>query len=379
MTESANRRSILHPSEMRYRLRWGGSAVKLGAAEDSAAVARLLATVLGVGGLLLLVSLLLPGSDSRETGALAAVGAASLLAGVVYLAAYERASRRLLVAGPVLGAVFVALAVYFAGPDASVVYGLALAAVVVTSAACFPAGTVVGHGIFALVAYAVALDAADGPAHLLALNLLVAGGTIAVAGTIVFGLSAQLRGLSGRLADAARTDALTGLLNRRALDEGFEIELARSRRTRSAVSLVVLDLDHFQRFNDQRGHQAGDLVLSRLANVLKDTTRNVDLSARIGGEEFAVLAPETGIPGGLALAERLRRAIEIEFSGESPRLSVSLGVAGSPGNGGDRQQLMKAAGVALEEAKTTGRNKAVVSSVKAEPQVEDRRVSDPVA
>jgi diguanylate cyclase (GGDEF)-like protein len=364
---------------MSSRLRPSSPSGQPGPVEGPASVARVLASLFLFGGLLLLASLLFPGSADRDTDAMAVVATVSLLAGLLYLSLFERAPSWLLLMGPALAVALIALAVYFAGAGASAAYAFALAAVVVASAACFPIGIVVTHSIVALIAYGAALEAIDGPADLIALHLLVAAGTMACAGIVVSNLSSQLRSLTQRLADAARTDPLTGLLNRRALDEGFETELARSRRTRSAVSLVVLDIDHFQRFNDERGHQAGDQILSRLAVVLRDTTRTVDLTARVGGEEFAVMAPETGIPGGLALAERLRRAIELEFSGESPTLTVSLGVSGSPGNGGDRQGLIKAASAALVEAKQGGRNKAAVSAAKPERLEVDRRTGSPVA
>jgi diguanylate cyclase len=248
--------------------------------------------------------------------------------------------------------------------------------VVLASAPFFSLRVTMAHAVFAVAAYGVAVVATPGPAQLVGLKLTMAAGTLVVGSLVIGGLAAQLRDLVGRLADAANTDPLTGLLNRRALDEGFDVELARSRRTRSALTLVMIDLDHFKEFNDRRGHPAGDTVLQRLAGVLNDTTRTADVVSRIGGEEFAVLAPETGVPGGLALAERLRRAIEVEFSSETPTLTASLGVAGSPAHGSDRMQLMKLADKALYKAKEAGRNRAVVSEIEPDPPKPERRVGD---
>lgn len=124
---------------------------------------------------------------------------------------------------------------------------------------------------------------------------------------------------------------------------------------------MILDLDGFKRFNDRNGHPAGDKALRRLGYVLGRTTRAVDHVARIGGEEFAILAPESDTAGTLALAERLRRAIEIEFS-ESDQLTASCGVASFPGNGNTRPELVVAADRALYDAKARGRNMAVAST-----------------
>ena len=116
-------------------------------------------------------------------------------------------------------------------------------------------------------------------------------------------------------------------------------------------------------FNDEYGHPAGDAALERLSHALVDATRAIDHVGRVGGEEFAILAPESSTAGTLALAERLRRAVEIEFSGFGG-LTASCGVASYPNNGSDRYALVAAADRALYEAKARGRNRAVASDAK---------------
>lgn len=160
---------------------------------------------------------------------------------------------------------------------------------------------------------------------------------------------------------AARTDALTGQLNRRALEAGFESELARARRTGRPCGLVLIDLDGFKRYNDANGHPAGDAALRRIGRVLGEGTRATDTVARLGGEEFAMLTPECDTAGALALAERLRRAIEVEFSGVTPPLTASCGVSSHPADGPERPDLISAADRALYRAKADGRNRAVAS------------------
>lgn len=371
------RRSILNPGELGQRLRWRGTRAKLGTTDEPATIATLLACLFVFGSLLLLVTIALPGSAERDTTGMAVIAGFGVLTGALYIAAYERTPIWALKAGPAIGAVLIAAVVYFAGSTAAASYGISLVGVVIASAAFSSARLTVAHVLFALLTYGAAMIAAPGDAQLIPLKLAMAAGTLALVGLVMSALTTQLRDVLHRLADAALTDPLTGLLNRRALNEGFDTELARSRRNRNAVALIVIDLDHFKRFNDERGHPAGDNILRRLANVLQETTRGVDQTARIGGEEFAVMAPETGIPGGLALAERLRRAIEIEFAGESPTLTASLGIAGSPGNGSDRPQLMMAADEALYAAKQSGRNRAVPSAAKPPEATPERRVSDP--
>jgi len=136
------------------------------------------------------------------------------------------------------------------------------------------------------------------------------------------------------------------------------------------MGVVMLDLDGFKRFNDQHGHQAGDAALQRLSQVLVDATRAIDHVGRVGGEEFAILAPESATAGTLALAERLRRAVEVEFSGMGG-LTASCGVASFPDDGADRYKLVGAADRALYEAKARGRNCAVAAG--------SRKPSAPVA
>ena len=107
----------------------------------------------------------------------------------------------------------------------------------------------------------------------------------------------------------AHTDALTGLANRRRFIEIAEAELVRSRRYDAPLSLLMLDIDHFKEVNDAHGHRAGDRVLQQLARTCLEVLRNVDVVGRVGGEEFAILLPETALPGAVDVAERLREAV----------------------------------------------------------------------
>lgn len=171
-------------------------------------------------------------------------------------------------------------------------------------------------------------------------------------------LSAALvqRELLERLEHLSMSDALTGLGNRRAFDEALEAEMARARRARGSMGLVILDVDHFKQFNDQHGHQAGDDALVTVARVLAEEARAEDRACRIGGEEFALLLPGADDATAAAVAERVRRAVE-ENTAPAAGVTVSLGVAASRGD--DPRGLLETADARLYVAKAAGRNRVI--------------------
>lgn len=184
--------------------------------------------------------------------------------------------------------------------------------------------------------------------------------------------AAQLREVSAELDRLARTDALTGIANRRSFFEMLGAEFRRSRRYARQLSVLMLDLDHFKVVNDRYGHPFGDYVLRRLAEVVSESIRESDLVGRYGGEEFAVALPEAGAEQAMRAAEKLRLAIAAtEFrtdgvppEGEPPvKITISIGVASlSPDDDQDEFELIRRADQALYEAKRTGRNREVLYS-----------------
>jgi diguanylate cyclase (GGDEF)-like protein len=162
----------------------------------------------------------------------------------------------------------------------------------------------------------------------------------------------------------ALTDGLTGLLNRRAIEDLLDFELRRQARFPSPLAIGYVDLDHFKQINTHFTHDGGDEALRHVARILTATVREVDSIARIGGEEFLILARETPLEGATALAERVREAVEnhsIPSHFGDIRLTVSLGFAVTDGPT-DRRPLMQLAAEALSEAKRTGRNRYVIRS-----------------
>lgn len=170
-----------------------------------------------------------------------------------------------------------------------------------------------------------------------------------------------------KLAESALQDPLTGLLNRRHLEDRLAAELAAAQRHQRAVSLLLADIDHFKSVNDRFGHLAGDEALKMVAHVFRGAVRKEDVLARFGGEEFVVVARETALAGGRALAERIRRAVErsrCAWQGQDLELTVSIGVTVSIGitefvPGRTDRELLERADRALYLAKQAGRNRVV--------------------
>jgi len=159
--------------------------------------------------------------------------------------------------------------------------------------------------------------------------------------------------------EAAFTDHLTGLANRRRFERQLAREIARTARYGHPFCLLMLDIDDFKRVNDTFGHAAGDEAIRRLAKALQEGIRGVDLAARMGGEEFAVLLTETAAARGLEVAERLRQAIKATEIPGVGSITVSIGVAESPSGAQTTRELLGCADAALYEAKREGRDRVM--------------------
>lgn len=159
--------------------------------------------------------------------------------------------------------------------------------------------------------------------------------------------------------EAAFTDHLTGLANRRRFERQLDREVNRTLRYNHPFSLLMLDLDHFKFVNDTFGHNTGDEAIRGIGRVLQQGTRGIDLAARIGGEEFAVLLVETGQNEALEVAERLRLAIREMSIPRVGKITASFGVAECPLSGQTAAEMLNAADVALYEAKRSGRDRVV--------------------
>lgn len=159
-------------------------------------------------------------------------------------------------------------------------------------------------------------------------------------------------------------DPLTGLFNRRYMEETLERELHRMARHKRALGLIMLDIDHFKQFNDTYGHLAGDSILQKIGHVLKESTRGEDIACRFGGEEFILILPEANSDSIIQRAEHLRETIHdltVLYHGqEMGRVSVSVGISCYPVHGITTEELIRAADAALYQAKQFGRNRTVL-------------------
>lgn len=174
----------------------------------------------------------------------------------------------------------------------------------------------------------------------------------------------EIKALENQLLRQARIDFLTQVNNRGYFMEQAEIELSRAVRYGDPFSLLMLDIDFFKQVNDSHGHQAGDAVLVKLASIMRQTLREVDIIGRIGGEEFAILLPETGLEKSFQAAERLRINVsntKVPIGNGLPlKITVSIGIASMTSNDDNIDLLLSQADAALYEAKHAGRNKVCI-------------------
>ena len=225
----------------------------------------------------------------------------------------------------------------------------------------------------------------DGPEYLGAISIARHGRTFTreqedlleyLAGQAV--VSIENASLHEAVERQAVTDALTGLANVRAFMSVLDREVERGRRFEHPLGLVMIDLDDFKRVNDSYGHQQGDEVLAHVAWVLRDVSRDLDTVARYGGEELAVVLPQTDAAGAAKLAERMRQAVESLHvprvgGGGTVDVTASFGVASVPENASDRNELIAAADAALYAAKAAGKNRVERAGITlAEPSSRPR-------
>jgi diguanylate cyclase (GGDEF)-like protein len=187
---------------------------------------------------------------------------------------------------------------------------------------------------------------------------------VSLAMTIVFVnvIQSIIRDLQGRLLALAITDPLTGAFNRRHMDGRLAEAIQVARRAGRPVSALMIDIDHFKRVNDERGHEAGDAVLKGLVSLVKERSRQIDLIFRMGGEEFVLLLPATGEAESAALAEELRASIAGAPLLAGRPVTVSIGVAELRADD-TRESWIKRADDALYVAKEAGRNQVARSAV----------------
>ncbi len=219
--------------------------------------------------------------------------------------------------------------------------------------------------VWAGLNYAFAILVTPIPAggeHTAISHFVITTGTLITAATLLTYLRSRVERLLGRLTDAARTDPLTGLPNRVALHEAVDREIERAAPYNRPLSVVVIDLDRFNRVNERHGIGAGDRVLYNVATLLEQRTRLMDVVARSGGEEFAILLPEMDQHTAFLFAEDVLKAIRQTFVKPQVEITASAGVASFPEHSRDLAGLLSNGDRALHAAKALGRDRAVIYS-----------------
>jgi diguanylate cyclase (GGDEF)-like protein/putative nucleotidyltransferase with HDIG domain len=301
----------------------------------------------------------------NTTGILIVDGAALLWAAWMFRTA-GRIPFWVLRTGPAVGTVMTSLAVYFSGDSTSgyalfyVWVGLYVFYFPITKA------DVALNVAWAFINYAIVIaitpTAPPGGAHTVVHHFVIITGTLVLAATLLTYLRGRVERLLSRLTDAARTDPLTGLPNRVAMHETLEREIERAEPDRRPVSLLILDLDRFKKVNERLGLSAGDSTLRRVSALLEESARRIDFVSRSGGEEFAMVLPETSPQHAFLVAEDLLDRVRKTFASRPVALTASVGVAAFPEHGEDLATLTAAADRAVHAAKALGRDRSVIYS-----------------
>ena len=307
-------------------------------------MARIAAALFGAAGLVTLLGILLPHQPEVDVEGLEVVSAGAGVLAAILLLAGPRLPGWTVHVWTALGTVLVSLALLFNGErHGGAAGGDEMYYLWVVLYVAYYAGraATVFHVAFIAVAYTLTLVAID-PGPIGTSRWLTTIGLATGTAVVVRLLSERVDRLVAELRLAASTDPLTGLLNRRASRERGMRELARARRTGKPFAVLLIDVDRFKQLNDREGHLAGDEALVTLARELTGALREIDTLARIGGDEFAVLLPDTGPEGAHATAERLASITTVP-------ISVGTAVYGLDGHTTD--ELARAADAALYAAK----------------------------
>jgi diguanylate cyclase (GGDEF)-like protein/putative nucleotidyltransferase with HDIG domain len=352
--------------------RIGGASMRANAlavdALTPAVAARAQACLFLSAGAVGALGVMLPHPDRFNEAGMLGVQISSMLAAVFLFALPHRAPGWFLAIGPYSAAALTSVAVVFSG-EATSAYLLFYLWVALYAFYYLSRRGAVALALFsvanvaAVMAYFRIAGGAAGPADDRDISAFVLmTGTIAVGGTFLLHLRRRVGGLIDQLTAAATTDHLTGLLNRRGFQRAIDTEMARSERSGCGFSLLLGDCDFFKHLNDSLGHQAGDRALVMIGQMLEAEKRRIDVAARIGGEEFALVLPETSQHEALMVAERIRVGFARTFSRQPIPLTLSVGVAAYPAHGTTTDDLMRSADEALYAAKALGRDRTVLHS-----------------
>ena len=319
-------------------------------------------------------------SRLRMAGPLLFGSGAMTMAGVLFAPDPDASDHPALAVCAVVYAVFMAVLLLWRTPPRAVLHAICPAGTLAATAAVAlaePIGLTPSFYLWPMLVAAYFLDRREVAANLafataacaVSLALWVEPGLraamfvavlaiVGVATAVIVMLREQVLALVLRLRTLASHDSLTGALNRGAFEQRLESELARARRGSTALSLVIFDVDHFKRLNDSYGHAAGDAALRCIGDIVAATMRRSDVFGRLGGEEFGLLLPDTGIVGAATVADKLRRRFAAPTAGQRP-LTVSFGVAEVHSGASTAVAMLDDADRALYAAKRAGRDRVM--------------------
>ena len=326
-----------------------------------AAMAGAAAWFASTGALIVLAAIALPHPAGVDEPGLALVAAVLVAMALIALLLQGSLPRWLFYAGCLLGSAAASAALYWWG-EGSYYAALAYLCPALYAFHFFALRAALLYVAATGAMFAAVLLARDSETATVA-TWLATVGTLLSGGLLVAVVRRRVLEMVSGLSDAVRRDPLTNMLNRRGFEEVFDVEIERARRAGQSLSMIVVDLDRFKEINDRFGHPAGDDALRRVGAIVLESKRSWDAAARIGGEELAILSPDTDEHGAYILAERIRTSIEAAFAASGPApLTVSFGIVTYPRHGQTTGALIQAADRALYAAKRLGRNRTVISS-----------------
>jgi diguanylate cyclase (GGDEF)-like protein/putative nucleotidyltransferase with HDIG domain len=327
---------------------------------ESSLMAKALAGLFAAGATLALITVALPHSArASDAGLLSIVAIAYTVAGVLFWRASTTPSVILRVS-LAWGSTLITGVAYFSAQSPSPLVFFYLW-VFLYSAYFFTTGQMLFQIAYVGIAYAALLIARP-PTGGIPAWWLVGMGSLVVAAILIRSMRQRVETLIASLYEAARTDPLTKLANRRGFRELLDLELERARRSEGRVALLIGDVDHLKEVNDRAGQRVGDMALQRVARVLDAGKRAIDGLARVGGGQFALILPDVDQHGAFALAERLRARLRDEFARDALPVTISFGVVAYRQHGETSASLLRAADEALYAAKANGRDMSVLYS-----------------
>jgi diguanylate cyclase (GGDEF)-like protein len=317
---------------------------------------RALALLFAAGGALVLLTIALPHGRAMEERSLMVIAGVAIVASAAIRVLHRRLTEPLLHVAVGAGTILIGWAI-LAGGDPGTDFAftylwVALYAYYFFSRKAASLQLALVAGCYGAV---LALEPTQAPYT----TWLLTVGSLAVGGLVLASLRRQSTSLMAELTVAAGTDSLTGLPNRRSFFERARTELSRCRRTGQPLSLLLCDVDRFKTINDTFGHQRGDEVLCQVAAALSVTVRASDFVGRLGGEEFALLLPDTDADGAAMVAECACESVREGLAEQGVALSISIGSTTCPRDGVELDALMHASDVALYAAKAAGRDRWV--------------------